>query len=342
MGGGGVAVSVPACVSFLASNPDVSFLLVGDKPQIQSMLSKHKSSNHERITIEHTNEVVDDHDTVAHALRNKKHSSMRLAINAVKDGRAQACVSGGNTGALMAISRFVLKMLPGIDRPAIIAKFPSYDLEQGVYMLDLGANVDSPPEALLQFAMMGSVLASAQDGIERPRVALLNIGEESHKGNPVIQESAVLLEQNPSIHYIGFIEPNMIYSDVADVIVCDGFIGNIALKSIEGTARVIKHFMRSAYEATWFNRFLSVISGSVINRMRHSMSTSRRNGATFVGLNGIVIKSHGDANIKGFANAIKNAYDEINLAIKCIVNFYFNLLAIVASDSNFSTAFSNR
>ncbi len=315
MGGGGVAVTVPACLQVLADKPDVEFLLFGDQAQIEAVLAKSNSLHLDRIHIEHTCEMVQDNDTAAVALKNKKQSSMRLAINAVKTGRAHACVSGGNTGALMAISRFVLKTIPGIDRPAIMTILPTFDGEKGVRMLDLGANVDSPPHALMQFAMMGSVLASAVDNIDNPKVALLNIGEESHKGNASIQEASDMLKNTGSINYVGFIEPNRIFSGQVDVVVCDGFIGNIALKSIEGSAHIVKHYIRQAYSVSWFNKLLALISKSVINRLNNALSISRRNGASFAGLNGIVIKSHGDASIKGFANAIKNAYDEVQLAI---------------------------
>jgi phosphate acyltransferase len=315
MGGVGPEVTVPATCEFLESYPDASVILVGDKNIITAHLQKTKSAIRERISITHTDVMVSDNDSPSHALRHKKKSSMRLAINCVRDNYAHACVSSGNTGALMATAHFVLKMIPGIQRPAILTYLPTYDKDQGFRMLDLGANVDVPAESLVQFAIMGSVIASAVDNIEAPRVALLNIGEESHKGNAVIKQAADLLSTMQDINYIGYIEPNRIYHGSADVVVCDGFLGNISLKSIEGTARLVKHFVESAYRATWYSKLMALLSKPVIDRMKHNMSTSKRNGASMVGLNGIVVKSHGNANIKGFAYAIKNAYDESTLAI---------------------------
>jgi phosphate acyltransferase len=187
---------------------------------------------------------------------------------------------------------------------------PSYDDSKEVRMLDLGANVNSPPETLLQFALMGSVAASELDAIDNPRIGLLNIGEEAHKGDDVIKKTAQLLTACPHLNYTGYIEPHKIYSNHVDVIVCDGFIGNISLKSIEGTARLIKHFIEKSYKASWYSKLMALLSWPIMTQMKQDMSTSKRNGASMIGLNGIVIKSHGAADVTAFANAIKNAYDE--------------------------------
>ncbi len=315
MGGAGVAVSVPACVQFLTEHTDAYVLLIGDESEINPALHSVKPAILQRIEIEHTVEKVEDDDTVLVALKNKKNASMRLAIQAVKIQRASACVSGGNTGALMAISCAALKTIPGINRPAITSQLPTYHDEKGVRMLDLGANVGSSANTLFQFALMGSLAATALDKIESPRVALLNIGQESHKGHQVIQEAGKLLQASKVLNYVGFIEPNMIFSDVVDVIVCDGFVGNIALKSMEGTARLFKHMMKSTFMSSFYGKIIACLSAPIMRKLGHSMSPSRRNGASLIGLNGIVVKSHGDANIKGFANAIKNAYDEIQFTI---------------------------
>ena len=233
---------------------------------------------------------------------------MRIAINLVKEGAAAACVSAGNTGALMATARYVLKTLPGVDRPAIITTLPT--MNGHTHMLDLGANVDSCSEHLFQFAIMGSVLTSAVDNIERPKVGLLNIGEEEIKGNDVVKEAARLLADS-GINYVGFVEGNDIYSGEVDVIVCDGFVGNVALKSSEGVARMLAYYMKQEFSRNLFTKIAASISGPVIKSFYKKIDPGCYNGASLVGLQGIVIKSHGSADIPAFANAIREAILEV-------------------------------
>jgi len=243
------------------------------------------------------------------ALRNKKNSSMRVAINLVKEGIAQACVSAGNTGALMATSRFVLKTIPGVDRPAIIAMLPSE--KSDVYVLDLGANVDCTPDQLFQFAVMGSVLAEAVKNIEKPRIALLNVGEEEIKGNLQVKETAELLKHAPSLNYIGFIEGSDIFKGEVDVVVCDGFVGNVALKSLEGLSRYMIAQIKGVFQESWFTKLCALAVSSILKRLKKRLDPARYNGASLIGLNGIVIKSHGGADAKSFSFAITQAVLEV-------------------------------
>lgn len=233
---------------------------------------------------------------------------MRVAINLVKDGVASACVSAGNTGALMATARYVLKTLPGVDRPAIITAIPT--IKGHTHMLDLGANVDSTAEHLFQFAVMGSVLTSAVDNIERPTVGLLNVGEEEIKGNERVKEAARLLSES-EINYVGFIEGDDIYAGKVDVVVCDGFVGNVALKTSEGVARMLGYYMKQEFTRTPFTKLAALVSRPVIKAFYKKIDPGCYNGATLVGLQGIVIKSHGSADVPAFANAIKEAVLEI-------------------------------
>jgi glycerol-3-phosphate acyltransferase PlsX len=247
------------------------------------------------------------------ALRGKKKSSMRLAINALKEGQVDACVSAGNTGALMATARFVLKTLPGIDRPAILSAFPTMNGTSRV--LDLGANVDCTTEQLFQFGVMGSVLATAMDGLANPRVGLLNIGEEEIKGNKQVKDAAMRFSRNPHINYIGYVEGSDIFSGKADVIVCDGFVGNIALKASEGMAKMIGYFIRRAFSETWFAKVSAFFSYRALKRIGLRIDPRRYNGASLLGLKGIVIKSHGSADVYAFTTAIEQALKEIELNI---------------------------
>ena len=248
MGGDhGPEVVVPAGLQILKKFPEIRLIFVGREEVLTSLLRESGTRNADRWKIHHAAETVAMDESPASALRCKKDSSMRVAINLVKSQKAQACVSAGNTGALMATSRFVLKTLPGIDRPAIIARFPTLHEGQEVRILDLGANVDSSAEHLCQFAMMGSVFASAVDNVSNPRVGLLNIGEEAIKGNEQVKQTAELLEKNRNINYVGFIEGNTLFEGKVDVVVCDGFIGNITLKAAEGVAQLIAHYARQAF-----------------------------------------------------------------------------------------------
>ena len=236
---------------------------------------------------------------------------MRVAINLIKEGKAQACVSAGNTGALMATARFVLKTLPGIDRPAIISAFPTQTKNKCIRMLDLGANVDSTPENLFQFAIMGSLLAAAVDNIEKPRVSLLNIGEEDIKGNELVKQAAQLFSNSSLFNYVGYIEGDELYKGAADVVVCDGFVGNVALKTMEGVAVFIGKLLREAFYRNWLTRLAGLISRPILKSLIKSIDPDRYNGASFVGLQGIVIKSHGRANVSAFACAIEEAVVQV-------------------------------
>jgi glycerol-3-phosphate acyltransferase PlsX len=261
---------------------------------------KHSS----RIKVHHASQKVEMGELPSNALRNKKDSSMRVALNLVKEGVADACVSAGNTGALMATSRFVLKMLPGIDRPAICTSLPS--LASHTWMLDLGANVDCNAEHLFQFALMGSVLAEAVDGNSKPRVGLLNIGEEEIKGNEQVKEAAHLLSQNMP-NYAGYAEGDDIYMGTFDVIVCDGFVGNVSLKTSEGVAKMIAAFIKQEFTRNILTRLAGLVAMPALNAFRHRIDPRRYNGASLLGLRGIAIKSHGGADTLAFANAIKVA-----------------------------------
>ncbi len=309
MGGDhGPSVVVPAALGAVSENEHVSLILVGDRDTIQRELSRHGSKDHPRITVRHASQRVEMDDLPSLALRSKKDSSMRVAVDLIKSGDADACVSAGNTGALMATARFVLKTLPGIDRPAIISSLPS--MKGHTHVLDLGANAETSPEQLFQFAVMGSVLTSAVDNIPRPSVGLLNIGAEEIKGNENVKEAAKLLASS-DLHYIGFVEGDGIYKGTADVVVCDGFVGNVALKSSEGVALMIGHFTRQEFTRSIFTKTAGLICMPVLRALHKRFDPRQYNGASFVGLNGIVIKSHGSADVVAFTRAITEAAAEI-------------------------------
>lgn len=313
MGGDhGVSVVVPAAINALKQHLNLKLILVGDQVLISSQLSSlNISLPHERLSIVHTTQQVEMNESPTLALRNKKDSSMRVSMNLLKQGVVQAVVSAGNTGALMATAHFVLKTIRGIERPAIMAHMPADNTLGLVRVLDMGANVDSTPEQLIQFAMMGSVLAKAISHIDQPRVALLNIGEEEIKGNEQIKQTAELLMQNKMLNYVGFAEGNDIFKDVADVIVCDGFVGNIALKTAEGTAKFITRMMKEEFKRSFFTKFLALLSFPILKALARRLDPAKYNGASLLGLKGIVVKSHGGANIKGFSSAIEHAVREI-------------------------------
>lgn len=311
MGGDrGSRVVVPAALRVLRNHDNLHIILVGDEPTLKRRLKAMRSSNHPRIKIHHTTEVVEMDESPAAALRGKKDSSMRVAINLVQEGVADACVSAGNTGALMATARFVLKRMPGIDRPAIVSMMPTTE-SVGSYMLDLGANVDSQPEHLFQFAVMGSILANSVRQKKNATVALLNIGEEDIKGNEVIKLATPLIAECEAINYVGYIESNQILKSKVDVIVCDGFVGNVALKATEGTGKYISDVMRAEFNRNILTRFLGLLAYPVMNKARKRLDPSRYNGATLLGLEGIVVKSHGNANVLGFEHAIEEAIAEV-------------------------------
>ena len=300
----GLEAVVPAALMFLKEQDDTILTLVGDETQLKAELERLKQSENERLIIKHASQVVTMGESPALALRGKKDSSMRVAINLVKEGEADAAVSAGNTGALMATGRFVLRMLPGIDRPAICTAIPA--VKGHTYMLDLGANIDSTSEHLYQFAVMGSELVSAIDGKKSPKVGLLNIGSEDMKGNEQVKAAHEIL-QNGEFNYIGFVEGDDIYHGDVDVVVCDGFVGNVALKTSEGLARMLSQELKSEYTKSIFTKIAALISYPVLKSFRHRFDHRRYNGASFLGLKGIVIKSHGGADSLAFANAISIA-----------------------------------
>ncbi len=302
MGGDhGPDVVIPAALQVLSQRGDVCLVLVGDAPAISSRVEPAGRAHADRLRVQHASQTVEMNEPPSHALRFKKDSSMRVALDLVKAGEADACVSAGNTGALMATARYVLKTLPGIDRPAICTSLPT--MTGHTWMLDLGANVDSSAEHLFQFALMGSVLANAIDANPEPRVALLNIGEEEIKGNDTVREAAALLSKS-SLHYVGFVEGDNVYDGSADVVVCDGFVGNVSLKTGEGVARMIAHFIRAEFSRNSFTRLAGLCALPVLKAFRRRMDPRRYNGASLVGLKGTVIKSHGGADVLAFATAI--------------------------------------
>ncbi len=309
MGGDhGAEVTVRAATRFLSRHPSAGLLLVGDQATIERCLADETGVDRDRIEIVHADQVVAMDESPAVALRSKKSSSMRLAIDLVKAGRAQAAVSAGNTGALMATAKFVLKTLPGIERPAICTALPN--VSGHTHVLDLGANVDCDAEHLFQFAVMGSVLVEAFDDNPSPRVGLLNVGAEAMKGNDTVKSAAERLESGP-VNYIGFVEGDDIYKGRVDVVVCDGFVGNVALKSSEGVAKMISHFLRQEFKRGVFSRLAALMAMPVLKRLKKRVDPGRYNGASLLGLQGIVVKSHGGANVEAYGNALDVALREI-------------------------------
>lgn len=313
MGGDhGVRVTVPAAVEWSRRDPGCRFVLVGLQDQIRAELQRAGELSSERLRVRHATEVVAMDEPPANALRGKKDSSMRVAIDLVKNGEAQACVSAGNTGALMAISRFVLKTLPGIDRPAIATMLPT--LKGHTHILDLGANVDCSAEHLLQFGIMGAELVASVEHKTRPSVGLLNIGEEDIKGNEVVKEAAVLLRTS-GLNFYGNIEGDDIYKGTTDVVVCDGFVGNVALKTSEGLAQMLATYLREEFRKNPFTRMLGLLAMPVIKSFKDRVDHRRYNGASLLGLRGVVIKSHGSADAFAFGFAIEHAINEVRTGV---------------------------
>ena len=308
MGGDhGPSVTIPATLAFLESAPDARAILVGLPEPLAQALARARSPAKDRASVRACTEVVAMDEPPADALRKKKDSSMRVAINLVRDGQAQACVSAGNTGALMAIARFVLKTLPGIDRPAIASQLPT---RQGVTTaLDLGANVNCTPEQLLQFAVMGSALVTAVYGIERPTVGLLNIGEEDIKGNDVVKQTAELLKAS-ALNFYGNVEGDDLYKGTTDVVVCDGFVGNVALKVSEGLVVMLYDFLRAEFTRNPLRKIAAAAAWPALQAFKKRVDPRRYNGATLVGLKGVVVKSHGGADALGFRHALAKAHAE--------------------------------
>lgn len=305
MGGDhGPHVTVRAAVEFLKRSPESNLILVGLTDAIRAELKALHTTESPRLRIQHASEVVKMDDPLQVALRNKKDSSMRVMANLVKSGEADAGVSAGNTGALMAVSRFVLKTLPGIDRPAIAGVLPAKTGR--TYVLDLGANVDCSPEHLRQFAVMGSALVSAVDHIDRPTVGLLNVGEEEIKGNEVVKKTTELLRES-GLNFRGNVEGDDIFKGPVDVVVCDGFVGNTLLKASEGLARLIGGHLKDEFKSNIFTMIAGLMSLPVLNALKRRMDPRRYNGAALLGLNGVIIKSHGSADAYSFRHAIERA-----------------------------------
>ena len=309
MGGdNGPSVCVPAALEMIAQNPRLNIILVGQEERITPLVP----AGAKRVRVVDAREIVAMDERVGDALRKKKDSSMRVSINLVKEQEADACVSAGNTGALMATGKFVLKTLPGIDRPAIMAAIPT--IEGHMHVLDVGANSNCTSEHLFQFAVMGSVVASVIENIDNPRVALLNIGAEDIKGNDTIRQAAAHLSES-NLNYIGFVEGDGISKHAADVIVCDGFTGNVALKVMEGTAGLLSHFLKKGFGTGLYGRFSGLVALPVLSRLRQSLDPRQYNGASLIGLTGIVVKSHGGADQLAFQQAIRVAMLEVEKGV---------------------------
>ncbi|TAM10150.1 MAG: phosphate acyltransferase PlsX [Nevskiaceae bacterium] len=313
-GDGGFGVAVDAAIHALERNPGLSVVLVGDAAALQAALASAVSAPavRSRLAVHPASEVVTMEDAPAQALRHKKDSSMRIAVDLVAEHAADACVSAGNTGALMATAKFVLKMLPGVERPAIVTALPA--ISGATHVLDLGANAECTAEQLLQFAAMGSALVTALQGIEQPRVALLNIGQEAIKGNAVVKHAAELIQASP-LNFVGYVEGDSLFLHPVDVVVCDGFVGNVGLKVGEGVAQLIGTFMREEFMRSWSSRLVGLVARHILHRLAARIDPRVYNGATLIGLRGIVVKSHGSADAVAFGHAIEVAMHEVWQAV---------------------------
>jgi len=310
----GFPVTVKAGINALGIYKDLHLHFVGDEKGIQKELNNHSiyKTFLDRISITHASEVINMDDSPSTALRHKKDSSMRVAIDLIENGTVDACVSAGNTGALMAIARFILKTIEGVDRPAIMGSFPT--LNGHIHVLDLGANVDSKPETLLQFAFMGSITVQNTENIPNPTIGLLNVGVEEMKGHDRIQDTAELLKAS-SLNYSGFVEGDDIYKGVVDVIVCDGFEGNIALKASEGVANLFSYFLKKSFNRNLLTKIVALLAKPIMNNFKSHVDPGQYNGASLLGLKGVVVKSHGNADIDSYFQAIKEAYLEAHAKI---------------------------
>ncbi|ABM62011.1 phosphate acyltransferase PlsX [Halorhodospira halophila] len=319
MGGDhGPSVVVPAALQALERHPHLHLVLVGQEETLREHLQAGNQGDSGRLSIRHCTQVVAMDEPPSHALRSKKDSSMRVALEMVKTGEADGSVSAGNTGALMATARYLLKTLPGIDRPAIMSTIPT--LGGATHMLDLGANVDCTGEHLFQFGVMGAVAAEAVHGLERPRVGLLNIGEEEIKGNEQVKHAAELLLESEEIHYAGYIEGDGIYKGEADVVVCDGFVGNVALKTSEGVATLISEYMRMEFRRNLLSKIAGVVALPVLRALRRRIDPRQYNGASLLGLRGVALKSHGSADSFAFGRAIDTAVREAEQGVPDLIN----------------------
>ena len=303
----GAEVVVRAAAASLEKHTGLELVLVGDREELSGLVTR-IVGDEPRLRIVHATEVVSMTDAPKDAVRRKKDSSMRVAIDLVKSGEAHACVSAGNTGALMATAKFVLKMLPGIERPAILGELPA--IGGSLHMLDLGANTLGTAEQLFQFAVMGSIVASDIMDVDQPRIALLNIGAEVTKGHDTVKDAAALLNAS-SLNYVGFIEGSELFSGKADVVVTDGFTGNVALKTMEGTVGLVRHYVQRGFTRNWISKLQALLARTVLQRITRQTDSRNYNGATLVGLNGIVIKSHGSADSYAFQHAIDTAIVEV-------------------------------
>ncbi|MDY6992912.1 MAG: phosphate acyltransferase PlsX [Pseudomonadota bacterium] len=319
----GPATVVPAALQVLLEQQELQLILVGDetllKQEYQIYFASQPAGIKQRLSIRHASQRVEMDEAPSKALRLKKDSSMRVAIDLVKQGLADACVSAGNTGALMATARYVLKTLPGIDRPAIITALPT--IRGHTHVLDLGANIDVSPEHLFQFAVMGTVLTRAVNNLANPRIGLLNIGQEEIKGNEKVKAAGRLLAASSSIiNYAGFVEGDDIYKGTVDVVVCDGFMGNVALKTSEGVAQMIRHYVKQEFQRNLLTRLTALVARPVLKSLRQKIDPRRYNGASLLGLRGIVIKSHGSADVLSFTYAIKEAIIEVKKNVPAQIN----------------------
>jgi len=310
----GFPVTVKAGINALGVYKDLHLHFVGDEKGIQKELNKQSIYNTflDRISITHASEVINMDDSPSTALRHKKNSSMRVAIDLIENGSVDACVSAGNTGALMAIARFILKTIEGVDRPAIMGSIPT--VNGHIHVLDLGANVDSKPETLLQFAIMGSIVVENTENIPNPTIGLLNVGVEEMKGHDKIQDTAELLKDS-SLNYSGFVEGDDIYKGVVDVVVCDGFEGNIALKASEGVANMFSHLIKESFNKNLLTKLVAIFAKPVLNNFKSKVDPGKYNGASLLGLKGVVVKSHGNADVDSYFQAIKEAYLEAHAKI---------------------------
>lgn len=322
MGGDhGVNVTVPACIKFLKENIEVKLILVGDRDTIYKHIGSALSEYSDRLEVVHSTQVVDMDEPPQSAMRLKKDSSMRIAINQIKEGKAHAIISAGNTGALMAIARYVLRTMNGIDRPAIAKLLPT--IKGDVCVLDLGANVESSPEHLLQFGIMGAQLMRAVTQKPSPSVGILNIGSEDIKGHEGIKKASELL-RNSSLNFYGNVEGDDINKGIVDVVVCDGFTGNVALKTIEGVAKMIAFFLKEEFTRSIFSKLMALAAFPVLRKVKQRLDPRKYNGAVLLGLNGLVIKSHGGADEVGFYYAIEQAYHEVNAGVINLLEEFLN------------------
>lgn len=333
MGGDhGLSTTIPAALKVIQQYSDVQLLLVGDGRQINQKLSELGAKLNERLCLIEASEVVGMSESPALALRKKKDSSMRVALNLVQDGTADACISSGNTGALLATARFVLKTIPGIDRPAICAALPR--MHGQTYMLDLGANVDSPPQILFQFGLMAAGLVNCLEGKKAPTIGLLNIGVEDVKGNDTIKAAAMLFKQS-DLNYVGYVEADDVYAGDTDIVVCDGFVGNVALKAAEGVAQMITGTMKEEFNSNFITRCSGLFAKPVLDSIKKRLDHRRYNGASFLGLRGTVVKSHGSADVLGFRCALEVGIKEVQ---KGLIKQIENSLTTVTSETPVSVS----